>query len=391
MERLHAAVAGLGFVGRCHLEALRRLGLDVVGVLGSTLTRSQEVARELGVARAYSDFNELVLDPTVDVVHICTPNSLHFPMVSTAMRGGKHVVCEKPLAVNTDESAALVQLGKKTGRVAAVCFNQRYYPLCQEARARVKSGAVGEVWMAHGSYLQDWLLLPTDWSWRLNPEVGGTPRTVTDIGSHWLDMIEWVTGLWVSELAADFATFVPKRLRPPGRIETFASKTLTANGGEEARVYTEDCANILLRFGSEARGAVTLSQLCAGNKNRFSWEVNGSRASMRWNAERPNELWVGHRDSPNEIVVKDPALMLAAARPFAAYPGGHAEGYPDTFAQLFREVYEYIAHGDFLARVPFPTLEDGHRQMILAEAIQRSALERQWVKVAGQETDTGHT
>jgi predicted dehydrogenase len=382
MFELRAAVAGLGFVGRAHVEALRRLGVDVVGVLGSSQEKGQAAARELGVARAYSGLDELVVDPAVDVVHVCTPNSLHFPMVSAAMLGGKHVVCEKPLAMNSDESAELVRLGRESGQICAVCFNQRYYPLCQEARARVRAGELGEVWMVHGQYLQDWLLLPTDWSWRLDPAVGGSLRTVTGIGSHWLDMVEWLTGLAVSGVGADFATFIPQRLNPTGRIEAFPGKMRRANGVGGGSVETEDYATVLLRFDNGARGAVMLSQMCAGNKNRFLWEVNGSRASLRWDAERPNELWIGHREAPNEVMVKDPALMRADARPFTAYPGGHAEGYPDTFAQLFKEVYGYIALGDFLVRAPFPTLEDGHRQMMLAEAIQRSAVDRRWVEVA---------
>ena len=382
MGDLRAAVAGVGFVGRTHMEALRRLGMSVAGVLGSTPEKGRTAARELGIARAYSDFSELVSDSTVDVVHVCTPNYLHFSMASAAMRGGKHVICEKPLAMNSAESAELVRLGGEAGRVCAVCFNQRYYPLCHEARARVQAGGLGEVWMIHGQFLQDWLLLPTDWSWRLDRAVGGAPRTTADVGSHWLDMVEWLTGLSVSEVMADFATFIPRRLKLVSGVETFASKVLTADEVEEYRVDTEDCASILLRFENGARGLVVLSQLCAGNKNRFLWEVNGSCASLRWDAERPNELWIGHRETPNEVIIKDPALMHTSARSLAAYPGGHAEGYPDTFVQLFREVYEYIAGGDLSVPPRFPTLSNGHRQMVLCEAIHRSALEHRWVKAA---------
>ncbi len=377
MEPLHAAIVGVGFVGRVHLEALRRLGIPVAGIAGSTPEKGQAAARALQVPRAYADFAELLADATVDVVHVCTPNHLHFAMASAAMRAGKHVVCEKPLALTAQESRELVRLQQETGRTFAVCFNQRYYPLCHEARARLLSGQIGQVRMVHGQFLQDWLFSPRVWSWRLDPSVGGALRTVADIGSHWLDLVEWLTGLRVTEVCADLATFIPKRLKPTGSAETFSEGT-PADRAEEVSVAGEDYAAILLAFSNGARGSVALSQVCAGRKNHLWWEVNGSEGSIWWNAEDPNRLWIGRSDAPNQVLVKSPALMQPDARRYAAYPAGHAEGYPDTFVRLFQDVYEHIRSG---APVRFPTVADGHRQMVLCEAIGESARTRGWVKV----------
>lgn len=378
MKRLHAAIAGIGFVGRAHLDALRRLNIPVVGVLGSTPDKGRRFAEAFGIPRAYADFAEVVADPIVDVVHVCTPNHLHFAMASAAMHAGKHVVCEKPLALNADESRELMRIRDSTGRVCAVCFNQRYYPLCHEARARIRSGQVGEIRMVHGEFLQDWLFSPSVWSWRLDPAVGGALRTVGDIGSHWLDLVEWITGLRVAEVCADLATFIPTRRRPASGAETFAEGA-TAPGAEEVAIPSEDYAAILLGFSGGARGSVTLSQVCPGRKNRLRWEISGQKASMWWDAEDPNRLHIGHADAPNEALIKSPVLMTADARPYAAYPAGHAEGYPDTFARLFQDVYAHIAAGHPYTSAPFPTVADGHRQVVLCEAIGESARLRRWV------------
>lgn len=388
MDQLHAAIAGTGFVGRAHLEALRRLGIPVAGALGSTPDKGHRFAEAFGIPRTYADFAEMVADPIVDVVHVCTPNHLHFAMASAAMRAGKHVVCEKPLALNADESGELIRIRDSTGRVCAVCFNQRYYPLCREARARIRSGQVGDIRMVHGEFLQDWLFSPTVWSWRLDPAIGGALRTVGDIGSHWLDLVEWITGLRVAEVCADLATFIPTRRRPAGGAETFAEGA-TAPGAEEVAVPSEDYAAILLGFSGGARGSVTLSQVCPGRKNRLRWEISGDKASMWWDAEDPNRLHIGHADAPNEALIKSPVLMTADARPYAAYPAGHAEGYPDTFTRLFQDVYAHIASGRPYASAPFPTVADGHRQMVLCEAIGESARLRRWVRVEGAAEPAG--
>ena len=378
---LRAAVIGSGFVGRAHIEALRRLAIPIQGVLGSTLARTQEACRSLGIVRAYESMEELASDRSVDVVHVCTPNHLHFPETEAALQAGKHVMCEKPLAMNTQETAALVHLAQKLGRVGAVTYNLRYYPLCQEAHALVQKGAIGEPRIAHGTYLQDWLLYPTDWNWRLDPELGGTMRAVADIGTHWMDLICWITGRNLTELCADLATVIPVRQRPKGPVETFQKTADMAT--EPLRVTTDDYGSILLHFEGGLRGVLTVSQVSAGRKNRMWFEIDGSEGSLAWDQEQPNVLWIGSRKEANRWLIKDPSLMSPQARGYAAYPAGHAEGYPDTFVQLFRDLYGYIAAGDFKAQRSFPTFETGHYEAQLCELIAVSARERRWVEFSG--------
>ncbi len=382
MNGLRAAVIGLGFMGGTHIEALRRLGIEVVGCLGVTPEETEAGVHKYGLDAAYANLAELVSDPDIDVVHVCTPNYLHYGMVKAALQSGKHVICEKPLTVTSAESAELVRLAQETGRVGAVNYNIRFYPLCHEARNRVRAGELGEVRLIHGHYLQDWLLYRTDWNWRLETDQGGAMRAVTDIGTHWFDLVTWITGLKVTAVMADLATIVPTRLKPAREVDTFANKLETAQDAVEVPIATEDYASILLEFSNGARGVLTVSQVSAGHKNQLQWEINGSQASLAWQQENPNELWIGRRDGPNGVVAKDPSLLGAEARKVAGYPGGHAEGYPDTFKQLFRAVYDYIAAGDYSAPAPFPTFADGHAEIALCDAIQRSAQERRWVAVS---------
>lgn len=378
---VRAAVIGSGFVGRAHIEALRRLAIPIQGVLGSSLARTQEACRSLGVARAYQSIEELAGDGSVDVVHVCTPNHLHFYETESSLRAGKHVMCEKPLAMNSRETAALVQLAQQQERVGAVTYNLRYYPLCQEARALVQKGVIGEPWIVHGTYLQDWLLYPTDWNWRLDPALGGTMRAVADIGTHWMDLIGWITGRRLTELCADLATVLPLRQKPKGPVETF--QKIADMATEPAVMSTDDYSSILLHFEGNLRGVLTVSQVSAGRKNRMWFEIDGSEGSLAFNQEQPNVLWIGSRKEANRCLIKDPSLMSPEARGYAAYPAGHAEGYPDTFVQLFRDLYGYIAARDFKAPRTFPTFETGHHEVKLCELIAESARERRWVAVPG--------
>ena len=377
MQKLNAAIVGLGFVGRAHLDALRRLGISVQGILGSTSERTKEAAVTLQLPHAYSSLEELASDPTVQVVHLCTPNHLHFQEASQLLRAGKHVLCEKPLTLDSRESAALVSLATEVNRVCGVAYNLRYYPLCQEARSLIKRGAIGQVRLVHGSFLQDWLLYPTDWNWRLESKLGGELRAVSDIGTHWLDLMMWITGSFVSGLCADLATVLPSRRRPKGRVESFQKADTTDT--EEVLISTDDYASVLLHFENESRGVMTVSQVSAGRKTRLWFEVDGSEASIAFDSECPNTLWIGRRDRPNEILPKDPALLSPEARGYAAYPGGHAEGYPDTFVQLFKDFYRYVTAGDFRAPRSFPTFETGHHELVLCEAIAQSAQRKAWV------------
>jgi predicted dehydrogenase len=305
---------------------------------------------------------------------------VHRAQAEACIKAGKHVLCEKPLAMDTKETAALVELAKSAKRVGAVNYNLRYYPLCHQARAMVKDGAIGEPRLVHGSYLQDWLTYPTDWNWRLEPQFGGTSRAVADIGTHWLDMVTWITGKNVTELCADLATVVPVRRRPKGVVESYQERKDLPF--DEIKITTEDYAAVLLRFEGNLRGVMTVSQVSAGRKNRLWYEIDGSEGSLAWNGEEPNVLWIGERKKPNQEMIKDPSLMTPEARGFAAYPGGHAEGYPDTFVQLFKEFYAYIEAGIFSAPRPFPTFENGHREVELCEIIAESAKERRWLPVA---------
>ena len=373
---ISAAIIGLGFVGKAHLEALRRLGIPVRGILGSAPERTQEAVRELKLDHGYASLEELVRDPEVKVVHVCTPNYVHYDQAKVAIEAGKHVMCEKPLAMNTDESGALINLAKKKSVVGGVAYNLRYYPLCHEARSMVRRGLIGEPRLIHGSFLQDWLLYPTDWNWRLQPELSGDLRAVADIGTHWLDLVTWITGKKVTELCADLATVNSVRKRPRGRVQTFQQ---TQGETDDVSIATDDYASILLRFEGNAHGVCTVSQVSAGRKTRLWFEIDGSEGSVSWNSEEPNTLWVGRRREANSEIIKDPAIMSPEARGYAAYPGGHAEGYPDTFVQLFKDFYRYIEAGDLSRLRPFPTFETGHVEMQLCESIAQSARERRWV------------
>jgi predicted dehydrogenase len=373
---LRAGVVGTGFIGAVHVEALRRLGVDVAGVVGS----SAERAGGKRLARVYESYEELLADAQVDVVHLTTPNHLHHPQVKQALEARKHVVCEKPLAMTSEQSAELVELAERSGLVHCTNFNIRFYPQVQQARALVEGGSVGAVWNVHGGYLQDWLLLPTDWNWRLEPEKGGELRAVGDIGSHWLDLLQFVTGLRVEALLADLATTIPVRRRPAREIETFAAADDVER--EDAPMRTEDLAHILLRFEEGARGALVVSQVSAGRKNSLRFEIDGSSGALAWDSERPEELWLGHRGKPNETLLRDPALFAPEARSRTLLPAGHAEGFAETFRELYRAVYTAVAAGAVPDEPDYPTFADGHWENLLGDAVALSNRERRWVEVA---------
>jgi predicted dehydrogenase len=375
---VNAGVVGTGFIGVVHVEALRRLGIEVLGVVGSNPERAAEKASAAGLPDPYPSFEALLDDERVDVVHITSPNDLHFDQAKAALEAGKHVVCEKPLAMDSGQTGQLLELAERSGLVHAVNFNIRFYPQCQEAAARVAAGELGDVHLISGGYLQDWLLLETDWNWRLEPERAGALRAVGDIGSHWLDLMTFVTGSRVEAVTAELTTVVPVRRQPTGPVETFA-----AAGGEtvERRLDTEDCAGLLLRFENGARGVATVSQVSAGRKNSLSFEVDGSSGSVAWYSERPEELWLGYRGRPNELLTRDPSLMHPPAAATAALPAGHVEGFADTFKELYRAVYRAVAAGGPPERPDYPTFADGHDEALIADAIARSAREGRWVAV----------
>jgi predicted dehydrogenase len=377
MQRLKTAVIGTGFMGRVHLEALRRIEfVDVVAIAGRQPGSSRKLGEQFGLT-SLDDYKTLFNDPTLDAVHICTPNASHYRMAKEAMLAGKHVLCEKPLSVSVAEAQELVALAAEKNLRNCVCHNLRYYPMVQQMRRMREAGDLGEILVVQGTYSQDWLLYDTDWNWRVESEVGGNSRAMADIGSHWFDMAEHLTGLRVRSLCADLQTFHPTRKRPKQQVESFAGKSLKAVDVEDVPVTTEDFGAVIFRMGDSTRGCMSASQVSAGRKNHLNIQIYGTRSSVAWDQERPDELWIGQRNSPNQIIVKDPSLLKEGAQPYADLPGGHSEGYDDTFKQVFRRFYNSIRNPQTPAE--YPQMTDGLRQMVILEAELDSSRSRAWI------------
>jgi predicted dehydrogenase len=379
ITEIGAAVVGTGFIGVVHVEGLRRLGVQVYGVVGSSHARAAERADALGLPPAYESFEAMLADPRVDVVHITSPNHLHYPQAAAALTAGKHVVCEKPLAMTSAETGELVRLAQASGLIHAVNFNIRFYPINRHLHQLVREGGLGDVRLVSGHYLQDWLLLDTDWNWRLEPGLGGSLRAVADIGSHWMDLTSHVAGQRIVSVMADLKTFIPVRHQPVGPVETFSGKPTSATTART--IATEDAATILLRYEGGAIGNLTISQISAGRRNTLEFEIDGSTSAAAWNSERPDDLWIGHRGKPNELMPRDPALLNAEGRDAASLPAGHNEGFADTFKALYRAIYRAVA-GDGPAGPDYPTFADGHDSMLVCEAVARSARDGTWAPVA---------
>ena len=374
-----AAVIGSGFIGTVHIEALRRIGVQVQGLLETTPELGAERATRLGLAKAYASLDELLADDRVEVVHVTSPNHLHFEHAAAILAAGRNVICEKPLAMTAVQSGELVRRAAKSGKIAVVNFNIRFYPINQHLRAAVADGELGDVRLVTGHYFQDWLLYDTDWNWRLEPEHGGALRAVGDVGSHWLDLTSFVTGHRVTEVMADLATFIKVRHKPAGRVETFSLER--AKDTVPVDIKTEDAATILLRYDNGARGMVAVSQISAGRKNSLQYEIDGASAAVAWDSEQPDLLWIGHRGRANEMLSRDFALLNQDGRAAAALPGGHVEGFADTFAAHFRAVYSDVAAGQMRERPPYATFADGHEEMLVGDAIALSARESRWVQI----------
>jgi predicted dehydrogenase len=375
-----AAVIGSGFIGTVHVEALRRLGVTVHGLLGSSPERGAQAAERIGVPRAYASLEALLDDAAVQVVHVTSPNQLHHPQVKAILAAGRHVICEKPLATTSEESAELVALAAASDRITAVNFNIRFYPLNQHAHQMIADGGLGEPRLVTGHYFQDWLLRDTDWNWRLEPDKGGSLRAVGDIGSHWIDLTSFITGLRVTQVMADLATFVPVRQRPTGPVETFSQERSSDTVSTD--MSTEDAALILLRYAGGARGSVAISQVSAGRKNSLQWEVDGAESAAWWDSETPDHLTIGHRGRPNEILQRGAELMNPVGIAATSLPGGHVEGFADTFHALFRDVYGAVLTGRPPERPRYATFADGHHEMLVGDAIATSSREGRWVDVA---------
>ena len=378
LSTIGAAVIGTGFIGSVHLNTLRRLGIPIVGVLGSSAARGADRARALGVAKAYGSLDELLADPAVQVVHVTSPNVAHYGQVKAILAAGKHVICEKPLAMTSAQSAEMLAMARASGKVAAVCYNTRFYPLNQQAHGMMKSGELGDLRLITGHFHQDWLAKDTDWNWRLEAEEGGPLRSVSDIGTHWVDLTNFITGQKPVSVIAELATFIPERQKPLGPVETFT----TSKGATETRkIATDDAATILLRYGNGGRGMMSTSQVSHGRRGLLSWDISGSKASAAWSAEHPEDLWIGHREAPNQILLRDPSLMNTTGAAAAFMPGGHPEGFADTWAAFFTQVYRDVVRGGRGADSTWATFDDGHYEMLFCDAVLASAAKGAWVDV----------
>jgi predicted dehydrogenase len=380
MEKLKTAIIGTGFMGRVHAENIRRLGyVEIAAIAASSDEKARQFGQSLGVGRTTGEYKTLLQDRAIKAVHVLTPNAMHYPMCKAALEAGKHVLCEKPFTITSQEARELVSLASKTGLANCIEHNLRYYPVVQQIRRMIEAGDLGEILIVQGTYSQDWLLYDTDWSWRVDSKANGPLRAMGDIGSHWMDMIQHVTGLKIDALCADLVTFHKTRKKPQGSIETFTGKTLKPEDYRAVPIDTDDFGAVLLHLGGRARGCFTVSQMSAGRKNMFTFDIYGTKAGVSWNQERPDELWIGHRDTPNGLMVKDPSLMYPQAAAYADLPGGHGEGYDDTHKQVFKRFYAKVA--DSSAPVEYPTFEDGLRGMVLLEKVLESAKKQAWVTV----------
>jgi predicted dehydrogenase len=379
-------IVGAGFIGPHHVDAVRRLGfVDVLALADMNESLAKEKADQLHIPKSFGSYEAMLKDPSIQVVHNATPNFLHYPVNSAIIAAGKHVVSDKPLALTGDEARKLRDQAVKAGVFHAVTFGYRGNPLVQQARHAIATGKIGRPHFIHGYYIQDWLLKDTDYSWRLEVDKGGESSALGDIGSHWCDLVQHVSGLRITHVLGDITTVIPKRKRPKGRREAFA-----AGGANEefdlVDIKVEDLASVLVRFDNGAKGVFTAGQVCAGHKNDLVFEVCGGSASLKWRQEQQNELWIGNRDSASELLQKDPGLMDADVRGYAHLPGGHQEAWADAFSNLMRDIYGTIAAGkkptDTLPPA-FATFEDGFRANAVVDAIlQSSRAGGVWTKVA---------
>lgn len=377
MKKNKVAIFGTGFMGRVHTESLRRLGnVEVVGIAGSTAERARKFANEVGIDWSTGDYRELLEDPEISAVHICSPNALHYEMTMRSLERGKHVMCEKPLASTIDEAHDMIELAKSKKLANCTLYNIRSYPQLQNLRRMREDDALGDIRIVQGTYSQDWLFYDTDWNWRVD---SGSSRTFADIGTHWCDLAEHVTGLKITSLCADLQTFMKTRKKPKGSVETFKGKNVVLSDFDEVSINTEDFGSMIFKMGEVARGSMTTSQVSVGRKNRLFLEVYGTKASAVWDGERPEELWIGHRNKSSELLIKDSTIFPVAAQSYSDLPGGHSEGYDATFKQIFRRFYRTVE--DRTAPVEYPTFADGLRQLLLVEAVLKSSKEQVWVSV----------
>lgn len=366
-------LVGPGFIAAHHLDAVRRLGdVDIIGIAGSSAESARRRSNELGAGRAYDSYQQLIDDPAVQVVHNTTPNHLHQEVSLAALRAGKHVISDKPLASSVQESRELFEAARHSGLAHVVTFNYRGHALVQQARAMIAKGELGAPVFVHGCYLQDWLTDERSYSWRLDPRLGGASSALGDIGSHWCDLAEHVTGSRIVAVLADLHTAVPVRHAPIMAANAFDASTTVQR--REVRITSEDLASILLRFDNGARGCLVVGQVLPGHKNDLRLEVNGREASVAWRQEQPNDLWMGHHAQANAVITRDPAQLDPSARGYAHLPAGHPEAWADAFRNVMADAYAWIRAGGTAESKPpaLPTFADGYRNSLVIDAMLRS-------------------
>lgn len=381
---INVGIIGSGFIGPAHIEALRRLGfVNVVALADSSQADAELKSQQLNIPHAYGSVDELLAHPGLQVVHNCTPNALHAAINEKIIRAGKHVFSEKPLCMTSEEARHLLALAEQYGVVHGVSFVYRQFAMVQQAASMVRNQQIGRLFAVHGGYFQDWMLQETDYNWRVEPEVGGESRAVADIGSHWCDTLQFVTGRKIVEVMADFAIVHPVRKAAKNGAATFTADSAQQEYDDKP-VVTEDYASVLLKFDDGSRGSFSVSQVSAGRKNRLLFEINGSEKSLGWDQEVPQNLWVGARNQPNQLLSDDPAQLNPDVRHSAHFPGGHIEGWPDAFKNMLLNFYRYIAQGKQpgIDAAPFATFHDGAQIMYVIDAIIDSHRQQRWVNVA---------
>jgi len=383
MQKIKVGIIGTGYIGVSHIEAVRRIGfLELLAVADANQALAQKKAKEYFIPRCYNSLDEMLADPDIQVIHNCTPNNLHFDINKKIIQAGKHVFSEKPLARDSHESSALVALLQAWPQtVAAVNFNYRMNPLVQDMRQRIAAGSLGKVNLVHGSYLQDWLLFDTDYNWRLEPEIAGVSRCIADIGSHWMDAVQHLTGARITAVCADLLTVIPVRKKPAGQVETFS--VARSDAWEERQIATEDYGAVLFKMDNGAHGVFCASEVSAGHGCYIDIEINGSRATLKWNQETADQLWMGFRDQDNHLVMRDPQNLSPEARALSYLAKGHPEGWNDAFKNNIASFYRYLAAGKKLQtdRPDFATFADADYIIQLTEAIVQSSKTRQWVEI----------
>lgn len=383
MKEIKVGIIGTGFMGPVHIEALRRLGfVKIVALAEANKELAKEKAAKFNISKYYGDYREVLADKDIEVVHNCTPNFLHYQINKEAIQAGKHIVSEKPLSMTTEESEELLKLARKNRIYHAVDFNYRQYPIVQEIRNRIKQKDMGEdIYLIRGHYIQDWLLYDTDYNWRVEKKKGGSSRAVADIGSHWCDLVQYLSGQKIVEVYAHLKIILPVRKKPKGDVETFKNKEEENIDYKEIKVDTEDYATVLLKFTNGAVGSFTVSQVSAGHKNDLFIEIDGTKKSYSWSQEEANELVIGYRDKPNEVLVKDPALLCRDASDYTYYPGGHIEGWSESIKNTFNSFYKCLLEKGDPKNYTFATFADGHYENRLVEVILESAEKKRWLKI----------